>query len=329
METFHVFVIGSEERTSEGLARVAEAIAAHYGLPADDLLGRLTRGRFRVKTGVDRATAEQYQRDLVKLGARVAIEPAAPTDRSSGSSLPPPVRNSSLPPPNRSSTPMPAARPSTTPPPSPALGAPRTSTPPPVGGLQSGLAAAFSGSNAAADLSAFDNLAGGSLASLDGVADEPPKPTGAFAPPGPAAAAKPGAPGKPGAPAKPPRPRDTPVDMDFAPPDAEEAEMKMEIATDELEHRARKRAPAVQAINTTTTPSAAVPTAPPSAPLPPPASQQSAPRLTPSPTLRPSQPSASAALASSGGAAVAATRSRLGPLSDERVRMHTRRPRPA
>src|SRR5580692_8796939 len=90
VETFHVYVVGAEDRSNAGLAAVAEAIAEHYGLPADDLLGRLSRGRFRVKTGVDRATADQYQRDLDKLGARVSIEPASPMDRPSGTSLPPP-----------------------------------------------------------------------------------------------------------------------------------------------------------------------------------------------------------------------------------------------
>jgi len=115
VETFHVYVVGAEDRSNAGLAGLAERIAEHYGLPADDLLGRLSRGRFRVKTGVDRTTADQYQRDLVKMGARVIIEPASPTDRPSGSSLPPLNRPTPTPPagvtspPTNRPTPQPSA----------------------------------------------------------------------------------------------------------------------------------------------------------------------------------------------------------------------------
>jgi hypothetical protein len=307
VETFHVYVTGAEDRSNAGLATVAEAIAEHYGLPMDDLLGRLTRGRFRVKSGCDRATADQYRRDLVKLGARVVIEAASPTDRPSGASLPPPSRPTP-PPMQAAGTPPPSPSPVT-----PALGAPRVGTTTPPAGVQSGLAAAYSGQNAAADLSAFDKLDGASLAALDGSDGGAPPAAAAFKPP----AATAGAPGKPGAAAKPARPKDVPLDMDFRPPDAEEAEMKMEIAADEIEHRARKRAPAVPAANTTATPSAGVPTAPPSQPVPPPAAKpadpasQSVPSLTPpAAKSRPSTP-----------VLAVAPRSRLGPLADERVRM--------
>ena len=314
VETFHVYVVGAEDRSNAGLAAVAEAIAEHYGLPADDLLGRLSRGRFRVKTGVDRATADQYQRDLIKLGARVSIEPASPSDRPSGASLPPPSRTPphgvTAPPPTRPTPPAgttvpPPSRP--TPPSALAAGGPpRTSTPPPLGSLQSGLAAAFSGDQPVADLSALDKLEGIALASLDGVDDAAVDKSPQFAPPAAAAAAAKPAGAKPAA--KPPRPRDVPVDMDFAPP-AEAAEMKMDIAPDELEHRARRRTPVSVPVNTTATTTPAGGTPVPGTP-PPPQAAAPVPILAPTASKPKSEPMG-----------VVSPTGRLGPLANERVRM--------
>jgi hypothetical protein len=312
VETFHVYVVGAEDRSNAGLAAVAEAIAEHYGLPADDLLGRLSRGRFRVKTGVDRATADQYQRDLIKLGARVSIEPASPNDRPSGS-LPPsnrptPPAGVTAPPPTRPTPPagVTAPPPSRPTPPS-ALGPPRPSTPPPVGGLQSGLAAAFSGDHPAADLSALDKLEGIALASLDGIDDTAVDKSPQFAPPA-AAATKPDKPAADKPAVKPPRPRDVPVDMDFAPP-AEEAEMKVDIAPDELEHRARRRTPVSVPVNTTVTTTPAGGTPVPGTP-PPPQATAPVPILTPTASKPRSEPMG-----------VVSPTGRLGPLANERVRM--------
>lgn len=66
---YQVFVDGSHDRSPGAIARVASAMAARYGLPAAELETRLARGRFKVKAGVDRATAETYARDLERLGA--------------------------------------------------------------------------------------------------------------------------------------------------------------------------------------------------------------------------------------------------------------------
>ncbi len=104
--------------------------------------------------------------------------------------------------------------------------------------MQSGLAAAF-GARAQSE-SGFDALGSGalSLSSVDGN-DEGPAPTGgAFAPP-PEPVAVTLAPDpkpvpKPGKAAP-----SQPLDL-FAPPDAEEAEAKVELAADEIEHRAKK-----------------------------------------------------------------------------------------
>jgi hypothetical protein len=214
MAVYHVFVEGSAEGTPEGIERLAAAIAQHYGLPVAELRVRLAKGRFRVKGNCDRDTAESYARDLAKLGARCAIEDtdAAPA-RTSSPSLPPRAQNSSLPP----RTTAPAARPS--------------------GNFQSGLSAAFSGDAPAASLGALADDAGMlKLASVDG-ADEPapPPPAAVFDPPPTVARTA----TKPKAAAAPPQP---PVDM-FAPPDAEaEAAFKVELADDEVERSAKKRA---------------------------------------------------------------------------------------
>src|SRR5438270_2504223 len=73
---FHVFVEGANDGTPDGIRRLAQAMADHYGLAAADMAARLASGRFRVKGNCDRATADQYARDLQQLGARVKIEPA-------------------------------------------------------------------------------------------------------------------------------------------------------------------------------------------------------------------------------------------------------------
>ena len=293
MATFDVFVEGPTDASPEAMQRLAAIMSQRYGLPAAELVTRMSKGRFRVKGNIDEGTANTYARDLEAIGARVTIIES----RGSGASVPPVSANvvtrgasgpvplassaarsggSSLPPATGPSTARsggsslpPATGPSTArsggsslP---PANAARSTGTPP----FASGLAAAFSDEGSAAGLGALDSL---SLTSLD---DEPePKPAGSFEPPvnaslpasiGPAA--------KPGAkPARTERPKDVPLDL-FAPPDAGDA-FKVDLAIDEQEHRDRKRTatpPVPTAVvpvpHGSTTPGRGVAPTPPSTPV--------------------------------------------------------------
>jgi len=282
---FHVFVEGATDETPGALERLAQAIARNYGLAATDLLPRLQNGRFRVKGNTDRATADTYARDLTRLGARVTIE------ESAGPMATPPA-----------GTPV-VAKPATTkPPPTSALGAvgagPSTTKPPP---MASGLAAAFSGEMPVADLGALSEDSIMSLASLDGVDDN----TGAGGSIGPPPSAGGGglpasigpAPDRPKADAKAsPASSDQakPLDL-FAPPDADEANLSVDLA-DEDRSFDRKRA-----------------SVPPS-----PSDVSDAPA--PASTGRTSQPKRSGPAAIAAAAPVTTVRSKLGPLADERAR---------
>jgi hypothetical protein len=206
-----VFVDGA----TTDVRALADAMAQRYGLPADDLFARLSRGRFRVKANVDLPTAQTYQRDLEALGARVTLEAANPLDPPSErgartSVLPPRASAASIQPPN----------------------AARTSTKP---GMTSGLSAAFTGEPpASASLGALEKADGRafSLASLDGQEDS--RPSGNFGPPPDAHA-----------------PVATGGADAFRPPDADAAEQLISLAPDEEAHRARKRVstpPAIQAV---------------------------------------------------------------------------------
>jgi hypothetical protein len=103
--------------------------------------------------------------------------------------------------------------------------------------MQSGLAAAFGGR--AQSESGFDALGSGalSLSSVDGNDEGPASTGGAFAPPPEPVAITIAPSPKPAA--KPGKAASQPLDL-FAPPDAEEAEAKVELAVDEIEHRAKK-----------------------------------------------------------------------------------------
>ena len=237
---FDVYVVGSNEPGDEGLDKLAEAMSARYGLPLEDLRSRLARGRFRVKANVDRATGDAYVKDIQLIGGRCSLEDAT---QAPGQSIPPPIAV-------------------------PTLARTGSTTTPPAGVYQSGLSAAFSGASIpVADLGA---LGGGadqySLASLDGhdghAGAKMPPSSGSFGPPAAAAPA-------PAASGKAPRPRDVPVELDnpfdgagpdiplapvdpFRPPDADDDDRPVEIAADELEHRARKRVstpPATEAVS--------------------------------------------------------------------------------
>jgi hypothetical protein len=192
---FHVYVEGAVDRSPDGVAKVATAIAAKFGLPAADIAARLAAGRFRVKSNVDRATADTFARTLQELGARAKIEEATPSGRVSSPALPPPAL-------------------------------PRTTTGNKPASMSSGLSAAFSvNAPAPADLGALggESL---SLASLDGADGGAPAASftsdaGLPASIGPAALPA----------AAPAKAKATPVDL-FAPPEAE-GDGLVELAADE------------------------------------------------------------------------------------------------
>jgi hypothetical protein len=277
---FHVFVEGPTDATPAGVERLANAIAQHYGLPAADLHARLQKGRFRVKGNADRETAEKYCRDLEILGARCTIEEATAQNSQRATPLPFPAV--------RPATPV-AGSPVLPPKPAPTG---RPSTPP--GGFQSGLSAAFtSEAPAAANLGALegDGLSF-SLSSVDGADDRKQPSAAAFGPPGDALSASIGpaaniapAADKPVAAGK---PKDVPLDL-FAPPDAEDAKLQVDLAVDD-------------------NPKSRASTPPPVADEQPP-QRKSEPSLTTGRISKPALP-----------AAPVTAKSKLGPLADPRAR---------
>src|SRR5258708_3893439 len=74
MGMFHVFVEGPVEPGPDAMRRLAESMQLRYGLPASELVQRMSKGRFRVKGNIDSATATIYRRDLEAIGARVTVE---------------------------------------------------------------------------------------------------------------------------------------------------------------------------------------------------------------------------------------------------------------
>jgi hypothetical protein len=272
MGLFHVYV-EAPDRAPETIKRLAETIGKKYGVPVADLEKRLTAGRFRVKANVDRETADVYAKALGDNGAIVKIEDAIATPAvgtpvvvakepsgavarapaqliRTGTTTPPanaPARpsSSSLPPRNASAAPRPAA--SSLPPPNQNKSAPI---------VTSGLSAAYTESSAT-DLGALstDSI---SLASLDGndaVSDD------AFAPPVDLSPTVDKPTAKPAAAKAKAKANNDPVDL-FAPPEAaEDAAFKVELATDEVEHRAKKMStpPAGVPVPIAQTPSTATP----------------------------------------------------------------------
>src|ERR1043165_1271623 len=315
MAAFHVFVDGATDSSPGGIERLAEAIGKHYGLPGADFLARLQKGRFRVKTNTDRATADAYKRDLERLGARCTIEEANADNSQRTTPIPFPAVRPATPPAG-----LPAVRPDTPPTGNPVTRPsgsilppqPRASTPPPVGGVTSGLSAAFSSDAQAASLGALEGAdIPLSLASVDGTSEDKsgPAEAPAFEPPSAGLPASIGpAPEKKKAPEKKARPKDEPLDL-FAPPDEQGEQFKVDIADDEKEISARKRAS----------------TPPPMETVPQSSSQQLA-RAKSEPAARKSQPSLqvpNACATPAGGVSViggTAAPSKLGPLGNERVR---------
>ncbi|MBL8620393.1 MAG: hypothetical protein JNK64_03790 [Myxococcales bacterium] len=80
---FHVFIERARSTAPTAGRDLARAIAARYGIPAEELEKRFAMGRFRVKGNVDRATADSYAADLASLGAVCTVVAAGAT--------PPPV----------------------------------------------------------------------------------------------------------------------------------------------------------------------------------------------------------------------------------------------
>ncbi|MEO7093330.1 MAG: hypothetical protein ABI175_08775 [Polyangiales bacterium] len=256
MGLFHVYV-EAPTRDPDTIKRLAETIGKKYGVPVADLEKRLTAGRFRVKANVDRETAEVYAKALGDSGARVKIEDAVATPpagipvvvaqdgsapasrvpaRPSSSSLPPRTTGSSLPPAN---APRPSASslpPANAPRPSASSLPPQNQTKSgPV--VASGLSAAYTDSSAATDLGALgsDSISLSSLDGSDASGDD------AFAPPVDLSPTvdKPAARPASAKVAK-LKQKDEPLDL-FAPPDAaEDAAFTVELAADEVDHRARK-----------------------------------------------------------------------------------------
>jgi hypothetical protein len=312
MAAFHVFVEGPTDRSPAGVSRLAEAMGAHYGIAAADLHARQLTGRVRDKANTDRETADLYVRDLERLGAICTLEEANAENSQRATPLPFPVQRPATPPaglpaarPSGATRPpagLPAARPPgpTAPPSALASAPPSRPSNQALGQYQSGLAAAFSPESPAANLGALEGEGIPlSLSSVDGnessgavsaAAFEPPASGGLPASIGPAPQ-KPQAATKPAKAAAAAKPEDKPLDL-FAPPDAEDAKLSVDIAADEKDISARKRAS----------------TPPPSQVVPPPTTGP----------LRKSQPALQTP--SQGVALAAPSSSKLGPLGDEKVR---------
>jgi hypothetical protein len=74
MAMYQVFVEGPVDRSPDGVKRLAEAMHQRSGLPVAELVARLGKGRFRVKANLDPTAANAYARDLERIGARVVLE---------------------------------------------------------------------------------------------------------------------------------------------------------------------------------------------------------------------------------------------------------------
>lgn len=267
MAMFDVYVEGATDPSPQAVQRLAELMSQRYGLPTDELVTRLSRGRFRVKANIDEATAQTYARDLEAVGARVVVtesrgatlpppKPAIATPpeqrprndssstysytRPSNPSVPPATARAaaaSLPPSNVRPPPSPSLPPAGRPPPSSSLPprVPGPSVPPSNSPYASGLAAAFHEDTPVPELGALDKDAF-EVGALDGsdelkVETSPSSPSSLPASIGPAAQP---------APPKPERPQNTPVDL-FAPPESQSESFQVELAADEVAHRERKK----------------------------------------------------------------------------------------
>lgn len=88
---FNVYIERASASAPDASAKLARAIASHYGIDATAIEQRLGVGRFRVKGNVDRATADSFAADLSRLGAIVKVEraeEATPPPRAPAASAP-------------------------------------------------------------------------------------------------------------------------------------------------------------------------------------------------------------------------------------------------
>ena len=99
---FHVVIERPRDVGAGAATRLADAVAERYGIPADTLRERLAAGRLRVKSNVDRATAETFASELEKLGAVCVILDAA-TNQPIVVAKPPPAFKPPAPPPKPAS----------------------------------------------------------------------------------------------------------------------------------------------------------------------------------------------------------------------------------
>jgi hypothetical protein len=70
---YHVYIERAQDPSPGSLERAAQAIAARYGMPANGIVDRLAKGRFRVKANVDMRTAARFAADLERLGVVCTI----------------------------------------------------------------------------------------------------------------------------------------------------------------------------------------------------------------------------------------------------------------
>jgi hypothetical protein len=204
---FDVFIDGGLDPSPQGAARLAAQIASRFGIAQTTVAEYLARGRFRVQSGLDEASARKLAAELGTLGARVSIAaagqpqaaPPRPQPKPGGGTvmglgMAPPLPASTPPPLPRAPaapSPRPAPVPQATPAPvsvaapvSPPTNSARNVAAPVISGgqrFESGLAAGF-GAEASAvgdDPSALGSLQMDiglmSLSALDGSNDEAPQ----------------------------------------------------------------------------------------------------------------------------------------------------------
>ncbi len=144
---YDVYIERPRDASPIAVATLAEGIAAQFRVPTEAIAQRLSAGRFRVKSGADRETAERIAQSLEGLGAICAI-----VDAATGQPLP------------RAATPPPPAAPA----PAPAVAAPPSTA---SDDYQSGLSAAFATRDSQQSigiLSSVDDSSSFALATIDG-----------------------------------------------------------------------------------------------------------------------------------------------------------------
>lgn len=70
---FQVFIERPRDPSPEGIRALAQAVAERFGVPAEELIGRLRKGRFRVKANLDDMRARRFMELLETLGALCSV----------------------------------------------------------------------------------------------------------------------------------------------------------------------------------------------------------------------------------------------------------------